>query len=51
MTTITIVEAAILAHLSHIPLGKNKKDAKILISRLGPEAKKLVKKVYPGDRA
>lgn len=38
MTTITIVEAAILAHLSKQP---NESDRRLLTKRLGKEARKL----------
>jgi hypothetical protein len=40
MTTITLVEAAILAHLSKQPKEANRK---LLTARLGPDAKRLAK--------
>jgi hypothetical protein len=40
MTTITLVEAAILAHLSKQP---NERMRKLLTSRLGSDAKRIAK--------
>jgi hypothetical protein len=47
MTTITITEAAILAHLSKQP---KESDRKMLTKRLGLEAKKLAKTLIAPKR-